>query len=144
MTTASAYGIGAAVRAPHERVVELVRQALQAEGFGVLSEIDVRATLKRKLDLDVPPYLILGACNPALASQALREEADVGLLLPCNVVVYEEPGGRTRVAALDPIVQLGLTNRKALVPIAREARERLVRVVRSVAKQTQAVAEEAL
>jgi uncharacterized protein (DUF302 family) len=144
MTTASAYGIGASARAPYERVVALMRAALQAEGFGVLSEIDVRATLRTKLDLDVPPYLILGACNPALASQALREEADVGLLLPCNVVIYEEPGGRTRVAALDPVAQLGLAGREALTPIAREARERLARAVRTVANQTKAAAEEAL
>ena len=106
-----------------------VREALQAEGFGVLTEIDVSATLKKKLDVDFPPYEILGACNPPLAHQALTREPDIGLLLPCNVVVRALPDGRTMVEALDPVVQLGVAENPDLAPLAEDVRARMRRVL---------------
>lgn len=106
-----------------------VRAALQAEGFGVLSEIDIAAAFKAKLGEDFRPYKILGACNPPLAHQALSEEADIGLLLPCNVVVYEgsEPGTAV-VSILDPVLQLGVSGRDDLADLADEVRARMKRV----------------
>jgi uncharacterized protein (DUF302 family) len=107
-----------------------VREALQAEGFGVLTEIDVQKTLREKIGEDFRPYRILGACNPSLAHQALSADADIGLLLPCNVVVYEAGTPDTSiVAVLDPEVQLSLTGREDLVPLAREVRHRMERVL---------------
>lgn len=105
-----------------------VRAELQKEGFGVLTEIDVAATLKKKIDLDMPPYVILGACAPQLAGSALQQEPDVGLLLPCNVVLREDPDGVV-VEALDPVKQLSLSGNAALQPLANEARERLQRAL---------------
>jgi uncharacterized protein (DUF302 family) len=107
-----------------------VREALQEEGFGVISEVDVSATLKKKLDVDMPPYEILGACAPKLAHHALGLEPDIGLLLPCNVVVrVEEPEGTTVVEALDPVAQLSVSENTVLLPLAREVRERMQRVI---------------
>ena len=123
------YGIGKSVTLPYEQAVERTRTALQAEGFGVLTEIDVQATLKKKLDVDFKKYVILGACNPALAWQGFQAEADMGLLLPCNVIIYEDGSERSRVVVLDPIVQLGITGRDDIQPLAREARTRLTRVL---------------
>lgn len=123
------YGIGKSVPLPYEQAVERTRAALQEEGFGVLTEIDVRATLKTKLDVDFKKYVILGACNPPLAWQGFQAEPDIGLLLPCNVIVYEEDAGRSRVAVLDPLVQLGVTGRKDIEPLANEARQRLERAL---------------
>ena len=100
------------------------REALQEQGFGVLTEIDVQATLKSKLDQDMEPYLILGACNPQLAHQALEVERDIGLLLPCNVVVRRD-GDRTLVQALDPQVMVSLPGRAELQPVADDAGRRL-------------------
>lgn len=129
-----AYAIGASVAVSQERAIELVRDALQAEGFGVLTEIDVSATLRTKLDVEFPAYVILGACNPVLAHRALVAEPDVGLLLPCNVVVYRA-NAHTRVAALDPAAQLGVAMRDDLEPLARDARARLERVIETVARR---------
>jgi uncharacterized protein (DUF302 family) len=129
-----AYGIGVAVEASPAVAEAWVRDALTAEGFGVLTEIDVSATLRRKLDVEFPPYRILGACNPTLAHRALVEEPEAGLLLPCNVVIYPQDGA-TRVAALDPVAQLGITGGTALLSVAQDARERLARVIAAVARR---------
>jgi uncharacterized protein (DUF302 family) len=107
------------------------REALKAEGFGVLCEIDVRATMKEKLGEDVGPYTILGACNPPLAHRALGEEPEIGVLLPCNVVVRVEDGA-TMVEAIDPEGVFSLVGEPELDPVVTEVRERLVRVVSSV------------
>lgn len=111
--------------------VERVTEALAAEGFGVLSTIDVQATMKQKLNLDVPAYVILGACNPNLASQGLAAEPDLGVLLPCNVVVRES-GHQTVVAAMEPTAAMRLAGNPALEPLAAEARERIERAVASL------------
>ncbi len=128
------YGIGTTVDLEYARAVERTKDALAAEGFGVLSEIDIAATLKKKLDADFRPYVILGACNPPLAHRALTAERDLGLLLPCNVVVYaaDEPG-RSVVAAMDPEAALELTGNAEVREVAREVRARLERVLNSVA-----------
>ncbi|MFE0641949.1 DUF302 domain-containing protein [Streptomyces sp. NPDC058877] len=107
-----------------EEVVEAVRRALADQGFGVLTEIDVRATLKAKLDHDMEPYLILGACNPPLARQALEADRSIGLLLPCNVVVRTE-GEQAVVQAIDPATMVTLTGVEAMAPVADEAARRL-------------------
>lgn len=127
------YGLKKRVALPFEEADARVREALSEEGFGVLTEIDVRETLKKKLDVDFRRYRILGACNPPLAHRALSAETDIGMLLPCNVVVYEdlEHGGSV-VAALDPELQLGLTGREELEPLAREVRERMERVLEAL------------
>ena len=127
------YGIAITLDVPYDVAVERVRDALGKEGFGVLTEIDIKATLKKKLDIDVSPYLILGACNPSLAHRALAAERDIGLLLPCNVVVYEaDDPGRSVVAAMDPLEALALTGNEVIRPIAREARSRLERALDAV------------
>ena len=122
------YTLTATTDLPFAEAVARVRDELQGEGFGVLCEIDVQATLKAKLDVDREPYLILGACNPPLAHQALQAEPDLGVLLPCNVVVYER-GGRTTVSAVDAERMLSIVGNDALGPVAAEVRERLARVV---------------
>lgn len=105
-----------------------LRETLATEGFGILTEIDVAETLRAKLGIERAPYRILGACNPALAAQALDAEPDVGLLLPCNVIVYEDEG-TTVVAALDPATMVDVTANPALEPIAVDARARLERAI---------------
>jgi uncharacterized protein (DUF302 family) len=122
----------AAVPQPFDRVVERCREELAAEGFGVLTEIDVKATLKKKLDVDVAPYLILGACHPPSAHRALAAAPEVGVLLPCNVTVSEE-GGRTVVRAMRPAAVAGLLDRPALGPLMEEVGAALERVVARVA-----------
>ena len=130
MTTDLHYGYKRTVDGTPEVVEPAVREALAAEGFGILTEIDVKETLKNKLDVDFRPYKILGACNPPLAHQALSAETDIGLLLPCNVVVYEgEEEGTTVVAALDAVQQLGVTGRADMEELASEVMVRLRRAV---------------
>lgn len=125
------YGIFARIDTPYERAIEKITAALKDEGFGVLTEIDVKKTLKEKIGKDFRRYVILGACNPNLASQALETELDIGLLLPCNVIVYEE-GDKSVVAAMDPIVALGIVEKPDLQGIAQEARQRLTRAIQRV------------
>lgn len=130
--TTTSYAIGRSVALPYEQAVARIRETLQQQGFGVLTEIDVRATLKQKLDVDFKKYIILGACNPPLAYQGFQAEPDVGLLLPCNVVVYEEGPRASRVAVLDPVAQLGISGREDLAPVAREARQKLEKALAAV------------
>ena len=128
------YGMTTTVDLPYERAVECTREALGQEGFGVLSEIDVRTTLKKKLGVDVPPYVILGACNPSMAHRALAVERNVGLLLPCNIVVYAaDQEGQSVVAAVDPEVSLGRVGNEQLMPLAADVKARLRRVLDVVA-----------
>jgi uncharacterized protein (DUF302 family) len=129
------YGIGTTVDLEYSRAVERTREELAREGFGVLTEIDIATTLKKKLDVDFRPYVILGACNPPLAHRALTAERDLGLLLPCNVVVYaaDEPG-KSVVAAMDPAAALALTDNPAVREVAREVKARLERVLERVAE----------
>lgn len=129
------YGIGTTVDLEYARAVERTKEELAKEGFGVLSEIDIAATLKKKLDADFRPYVILGACNPPLAYRALTAERDLGLLLPCNVVVYaaDEPG-RSVVAAMDPEAALGLTDNPQVSEVAREVKERLQRALSRISE----------
>lgn len=119
-------------RATFEEAVQKVAEALQKEGFGILTEIDVKNTLKRKLNVDFRRYLILGACNPVLAQQALEAEAHIGLLLPCNIVVQEDPKGGVLVSIADPRAMFRLVESDTLQPIAEEAETRLRRVAESL------------
>ena len=125
------YGYGRTLELPFERAVARAREALKAEGFGVLCEIDVRAKLHEKLGVDFPNYLILGACNPPLAHQALRHEMDLGLLLPCNVIVYEK-NGRSVVAAIDAEKMLSVVGNPELLAVAEQVNSRLRRVIDSL------------
>jgi uncharacterized protein (DUF302 family) len=130
MTSAPAYGLKKTLDLPFDEASTRVREELGEEGFGVLTEIDVRGTMKAKLDVDFRPYTILGACNPPLAYQALSEEIDIGLLLPCNVVVYEgATPGSSVVAILDPEQQLAVSGREDIRPLAKEVRARMERVL---------------
>lgn len=127
-TTESALGRTVLLEADFDAALERVTLALKAEGFGVLTEIDVRATLKKKLDVDFRPFRILGACNPALAHRALSVAPEVGLLLPCNVTVAYVEDGLTQVSLVDPIAMLGVVRYAELEPVAQEAAARLGRV----------------
>jgi uncharacterized protein (DUF302 family) len=127
----TAYAITRTVDLPFDETVERVTAALAIEGFGVLTTIDVRETLKTKLELEIEPYVILGACNPQLASQGLEIEPDLGVLLPCNVVVRRDDE-RTVVAAMEPLAAMGLAANPALEPLAVAARERIERAMASL------------
>ena len=125
----SRYGFGRTVSLGFDAAVKKVTEELAKEGFGILTEIDVRATFKKKLDKDVPRYRILGACNPPFAAQALDAEPSIGLLMPCNVVVREDRAGSVHVEFLDPKPLFDLTGRPEVEPLATEVRARLARVM---------------
>jgi uncharacterized protein (DUF302 family) len=125
------YALSTTVRTPYDETVTAVREALGEQGFGVLTEIDIKATLKKKLDVDVPAQVILGACRPPLAHAALQAEPSVGLLLPCNVVVRETSDG-TVVEAVDPQTMVALTDNSDLQRVADEAKERLEKALASL------------
>ncbi len=127
------YGFGCSVAAPLDEAVRQTTEALKAEGFGILTTIDVQATMKNKLDIDYKPYIILGACNPQLAHRALQAEPELGLLLPCNVIVYDSGDGASRVSFVDPKQMMGMVQNEALAAVADEAETRLRRVAQKLA-----------
>lgn len=122
------YGFHVTVAGGFDEVIEKVTEALKTEGFGVLTTINVKAALKEKINVDRRPYTILGACNPVLANQAINAEPDIGLLLPCNVLVREEDDGSVTVAFMDPKAVLGLVERDDVAPLAEEVRGKLEKV----------------
>lgn len=126
------YYISTTVTEPFETAIETVTEALKGEGFGVLTEIDVRATMKKKLDVDFRNYKILGACNPPFAHKALSSEDKIGTMLPCNVIVQETDDGRVEVAAVDPVSSMQAVENESLRPIAQEIRGRLERAIASL------------
>lgn len=130
----SSYGFGTVLDAPYEQAIVQVKEALKAEGFGVLSEINVKQTLNEKLGVEMPPYVILGACNPPLAHRSLTVEPEIGLLLPCNVVVRVD-GRQTRVDVVDPEAMLSIVGKPELNEVAAEAKQRLQRVVAALSRR---------
>jgi uncharacterized protein (DUF302 family) len=126
------YGFGRAVTATFDEAIARVTAALAKEGFGVLSDIDVAGTMKKKLDHDMPPYRILGACNPGFAKRAIEAEPTIGLLLPCNVVVRQDAAGAVHVEFMDPGMMSQVVDNAAVEPIAAEVRARLQRVMESL------------
>ena len=123
------YGLSADLNLPFEVAVNAITAALKTEGFGILTEIDVQATLKKKLDVPFRRYLILGACNPPLAYEALQNEREIGLLMPCNVIVYEDDAGKTVVSIADPQAMVAITGAPALAAMADKARNKLARAL---------------
>jgi uncharacterized protein (DUF302 family) len=128
------YGFGTTLNLPYDDVMPLVTAALKAEGFGVLTEIDVKQTLREKLGAEMEPYAILGACNPPLAHEAITQEPQIGLLLPCNVVVRATSEG-TRVEVADPEAMLGIVGNERIEHVAHEAKQKLTRVIAALAAQ---------
>lgn len=126
------YGIHVTVNCGMEEAEQKAIAALQAEGFGVLTEIDVQAVLKKKIDVDRKPYKILGACNPVLANKALQAEPDLGLLLPCNVVIREEEDGSTTVAIVDPAAMFTVVDKPEMSDMAEEVREKFERIMTAI------------
>lgn len=126
------YGFHATLNLSFDEAVERVTAALKHEGFGVLSDIDIRGAMKEKLGIDMPPYRILGACNPPLAHKALQADPDVGLLLPCNVVVRQEAEGQVTVAFIDPMVMMEMVKQPEVQHVAKDAAQRLRRVCESL------------
>lgn len=128
------YGLRVDLNIPYEDALERATAALREEGFGVLTTIDVRQTLKQKVNREFRKYVILGACNPVLADRALHTELEIGLLLPCNVVVYEREPGTSSVAAMAPLPAMGIVGNRDLEDVAREADGRLRRALESLEK----------
>lgn len=128
MPAATSYTLTTTTTLPFAAAVEHVRTELKAEGFGVLCEIDVQATLREKLDVKTEPYLILGACNPPLAHRALSAEPDLGTLLPCNVAIYQA-GSETHISAIDPEKMLSIVGNEELAPVAEQVRDKLGAVI---------------
>lgn len=126
------YGFGTTVEMPFDDAIEHVTQALQVEGFGILADIDVAGAMKKKLNQDMPPYRILGACNPPLAHRALESEPSIGLLLPCNVVVRQDDAGVVHVEFMDPNAVLELVKKPEISALASEVRHKLDRVMRAL------------
>ncbi|MFQ5577281.1 MAG: DUF302 domain-containing protein [Anaerolineae bacterium] len=127
------YGLRVAMNLPYQEAIERATAALKEEGFGILTQIDVNATLTQKLDADFRKYIILGACNPPLAHRALQADLEVGLLLPCNVIVYEADNDHTVVSIVDPLSMLGVTDSESLAAVADDAFARLNRVAQKLA-----------
>ena len=125
----AAFGIQKTLDLGFDEALAKIPEALRAEGFGVLTEIDVQATLKKKLDVDFRRYRILGACNPSFAHQALQHSLDVGMLLPCNVIVYETDDRKTVVSAVDPMQTMAAQGDPAMRPLAEQVRQKLQRVI---------------
>ena len=125
------YGFSKTVDLSYEDLVEKVIGELKKEGFGILTEIDIKGTLKNKIDVDFKKYIILGACNPTLAHKALQTEEEIGLLLPCNVIVYEKDG-KSVVSIFDPALMTKIISNENINPIADEVKEKLLRVFESV------------
>lgn len=125
------YGFSKTIDLSYEQAIEKVTAELKKEGFGVLTSIDVRETLKQKINVDFKKYAILGACNPPIAHRALQEEEELGLLLPCNVIVYEKEG-KIRVSIFDPMVMTWIIENDNMKPIATEVQERLQRVLNAI------------
>ena len=125
------YGFSKTVDMPFEQTIEKVTAELKKEGFGVLTSIDVKETLKQKINVDFKKYTILGACNPSIAHRALQEEEELGLLLPCNVIVYEKEN-KTRVSIFDPMVMTWILENDNMKPIASEVQEKLQRGLKAI------------
>ena len=133
MKTRTEYGIRRTVALPWEKALARIRETLKDQGFGILTEIDLKEKLKEKIGVDIKPYVILGACNPPLAYKALQAEPEIGLLLPCNVIVYEIDGHSSVVAAIDPDTMVELVGDDvAIAAVARDARQRLERALAAV------------
>lgn len=126
------YGFGKEVNLEFEGAVSKVRDELKKEGFGVLTEIDIKKTLKEKLNVDFKNYQILGACNPPYSYKVLQEEEEIGLLLPCNVIVYETDKGKVKVSIIDPVRMVSATENPKLEPIAKEVKEKLLKVLEAI------------
>ena len=126
------YYFGKTVEMAFDDAIVRVTEELKKEGFGVLTEVDIQATLKKKLDVDFRPYKILGACNPPFAYKALQAEQNIGLLLPCNVIVQDAGNGKTEIAAIDPLVSMSRVENPALEPVAMEIKAKLQRVIENL------------
>ena len=126
------YGFSKIVNLSYEQALEKVTQELKKEGFGIITEIDVKATMKKKLDVDYRPYKILGACNPKFAHQALMAEEQIGLMLPCNVIVYENESGKTVVSAINPAAAMGAIENPELKKVAKTVQDKLKKVIKNI------------